>query len=84
MAEKIEVWKAKDGTFWKSESQSLAYEMRLFLINLGKSAQAIGIDTATGTIDEAGMNALATMAASALGINAATLSTAVTPVVAAL
>ena len=77
MAEQIQVWKANDGTFWKSESQALAYEMRLYLINLGKSAQSIGIDTATGTIDEAGMNALAAFALSALSATSASLSTAV-------
>lgn len=80
MAEEVSVWKANDGTFWTSQSQALAYEMKIYLINLGKSAQAVQIDPTTGKIDEAGMNALATMAASALGINAATLSTAVAPV----
>ena len=79
MATQAEVWIANDGSYWTTESQALAYEMKLFLINLGKSAQAIQVD-ATGKIDEAGMTALANVAASSITINAATLSTAISAV----
>ena len=76
MAEQRMVWVAKDGSYWPSESQALAYEMRLYLIELGRSAQAVGVD-AKGVIDEAGMNALASFASSNLQINAPVLATAV-------
>ncbi len=66
MAEKIEVWKASDGTYWQSESQCLAYELKMYLINLGKSAATIQVDP-TGKIDADGINVLAGMALSAMG-----------------
>ena len=66
MAEEVTVWRANDGTIWNSQSQALAYELKIYLINLGKSAASINVD-ATGTIDAVGMNTLAGMAVSALG-----------------
>ena len=83
MAEEVSVWRANDGTFWTSQSQALAYEMKIYLINLGKSAQAVQIDPTTGKIDEAGMNFLAASAVSAMTQTAATLTAAITPAMAA-
>ena len=80
MATQTEVWVAIDGSYWKTESQCLAYEMKLYLINLGKSAQAIQVDL-DGKIDEAGMNFLAASAASSLAASTVVLTAAVTSVV---
>ena len=66
MAEEVTVWRANDGTIWNRQSQALAYELKIYLINLGKSAASINVD-ATGTIDAVGMNTLAGMALSTLG-----------------
>ena len=78
MAEQVTVWKSSDGLYWQTESQALAYEMKLYLMNLGKSAGTINIDS-TGRIDEAGINFLAQSAVSAMTQNAAALATAVAP-----
>ena len=72
MAECVEVWKAMDGTFWKTESQALAYEMKIYLINLGKSASVIAVSD-DGKIDEEALRILASFAASALNEKAAKL-----------
>jgi len=77
MAQQVEVWQAADGSYWSSESQALAYEMKLYLINLGKSAAAINVDTATGLIDENGINTLVTFAVSAMQITGPALTAAV-------
>ena len=76
MATQTEVWVAIDGSYWKTESQCLAYEMKLYLINLGKSAQAIQVDL-DGKIDEAGMNALAGFALSALSNTSSALDSTI-------
>lgn len=65
MAEQVNVWKAADGSYWSSEAQALAYEMKLWMINLGKSAVEIKVN-AEGKIDGSGMGFLATGALSSL------------------
>ena len=72
MAECVEVWKAMDGTFWRTESQALAYECKMYLINLGRSASAIAVSD-DGLIDEEGLRTLVSFAASALNEKAAKL-----------